>query len=186
LKNLSRNKMKNHKTKFLLFLFVLVFSVFDSSAQQTKLLNGVFGNGGGVISSAHYMLNGTIGQTMIGSHTNGTIDGEIGFWNPKVEPPTSIAYYTAKPGINDQSIFEAFPNPFKTSINLKLNLESQQWVSIKIFNSSGIEIETIAEDILPEHLHIFNFKSGNLPNGIYYCRLMTNNFSVTKKISLIR
>ena len=178
--------MKLYKTKFSFLFLLLFFGVSMVNAQNFQLKKGVFGNGGGEGTSANYTLNGTLGQTLTGTQTSASFEKEIGFWNQYSGIPTAVDDFVLYANLKSNNKFEAFPNPFSTAIKLQLNLNDREWVSINIYDASGNKIRTVIEDVLPKQQHIFTFYADGLPNGMYYCKVLTNDFSVTEKISLIQ
>lgn len=178
--------MKTINIGFLLVSVLFNLTILNSEAQQTILSKSVFGSGGGKMTSSSYILNGTVGQPLIGLSNDNSVQAEAGFWNTKMVTITSINDFSDNLNPGDEIFFEAFPNPFKTTISLRLILRNQEKISLKIYNSSGNEIETIVEETLRGNEYNYYFNAGELSNGIYYCRIVSDNINLTKKLSLIR
>jgi photosystem II stability/assembly factor-like uncharacterized protein len=84
------------------------------------------------------------------------------------------------------SLSQNYPNPFNPStiINYQLTINSN--VSIKIYDNLGNEIETLVNEKQNPGSYSVDFNASSLPSGIYFYKLMTENFSETKKMVLVK
>ena len=97
------------------------------------------------------------------------------------ELPTASQEYT-KP--DDR--FCIYPNPFTSSAQVILNLKESDYIKLEIYNSEGVMIETLAEQLLTSGEHHFTWLSGDKPEGIYFCVLRTSsNIGVIKGIKIM-
>lgn len=178
--------MNEFKHKFFWTLLFVSLIFMNSEAQQALLKKGVFGLGGGKITSANYTLNGTLGQSFIGNSTSALMNGKSGFWFQNAGPTTAVSKFTDDIVPNGDSFFTAYPNPFSSEINFRVNLKESQRVSLRIYDGTGKLLQILVDDDLQRDQYNFIFNSGSLPDGLYYSRLVTENSSITKKISIIR
>lgn len=76
---------------------------------------------------------------------------------------------------NENSMtFNVYPNPANDFINIEINNNYDSNFNISIYNSLGIKvIETSNENTI-------NIE--DLPSGMYFINVMTENFSQTKKV----
>ncbi|MGB5848565.1 MAG: T9SS type A sorting domain-containing protein, partial [Ignavibacteriaceae bacterium] len=79
-----------------------------------------------------------------------------------------------------------YPNPFNPSTTIRFNLPDNEFVSLKIFNTLGEEVQTLFEGNLNAGTHTYNFNADGLPSGLYIYRLSTNAYSKTKKMMLMK
>lgn len=77
-----------------------------------------------------------------------------------------------------------FPNPFNPTTTIKYSLQNSCFVSLKIFNIKGQEIETLVNKYNIAGEHEVKWQPKGLSNGIYFYRLQTDDFSETKKLIL--
>ena len=97
-------------------------------------------------------------------------------------------------GIPDKIILhQNYPNPFNPSTRISYDLKSSGNVSLKIFDVSGKEITTLVNDFQHAGSYFYDFNAStsarqgiNLSSGLYYYRLSSGEFSVTKKMLLIK
>jgi hypothetical protein len=79
-----------------------------------------------------------------------------------------------------------YPNPFNPSTILAYETPERGRVSLKIFNLSGEEVETLVDGVEPAGVHSVTFDAESLPAGIYVCRLQGSRFAAARKITLIK
>ena len=85
------------------------------------------------------------------------------------------------------SLEQNYPNPFNPSTNIKYTIGSRQFVTLKIFNSLGEEIETLVNEIQEAGVHSkFFILNSTLPSGVYYYQFKAGSFFETKKMILMK
>ncbi len=86
-------------------------------------------------------------------------------------------------------LFPNYPNPFNPSTTIKFNLKHRDKVQLRVFNSLGELVDLLVNRELGKGTHevIFNSSNfGNLSSGVYYYQLVTESFSQTKGMILIK
>jgi len=79
-----------------------------------------------------------------------------------------------------------YPNPFNPATKINFEIPSISNVSIQIFDVTGKLItELLNKEIQPGY-HTVEFNAVNISSGIYFYRLKTDNFIVTKKMVLMK
>jgi len=79
-----------------------------------------------------------------------------------------------------------YPNPFVTSTRLEYFLSQSSGVLIEIHDINGKLIRGLPDEIQSAGKHSVEIDGSKLQAGVYYCRLITNNRLITKKIIKIR
>lgn len=79
-----------------------------------------------------------------------------------------------------------YPNPFNPVTTINFSLPERCFVELKIFNVLGTEISTIVNKELQAGNYKYNFNSQNLSSGVYFYKLITGKYSITKKMTLIK
>ncbi|MBK6771228.1 MAG: T9SS type A sorting domain-containing protein [Ignavibacteria bacterium] len=87
---------------------------------------------------------------------------------------------------DDFQLFQNYPNPFNPVTQIKFQLNIDEFVSLKIFNSLGEETGTLLEGRQNAGLHTVVFNGGDTPSGIYFYTLKAGNYSQTLKMILLR
>jgi hypothetical protein len=79
-----------------------------------------------------------------------------------------------------------YPNPFNGTTIIRYFLPKTQKVSFKIFDLLGREIETREFGEQEASLHSVAFNARGLASGVYLYRLQGSNYSITRKMYLLR
>jgi hypothetical protein len=81
-----------------------------------------------------------------------------------------------------------YPNPFNPSTNISYQLSSGSFVSLKIYDVLGREVGVLVNEFQTAGMHSVNLMAEkyNLTAGVYFYRLITGNYSSTKKMILLK
>jgi photosystem II stability/assembly factor-like uncharacterized protein len=79
-----------------------------------------------------------------------------------------------------------YPNPFNPSTKIAYVLKEKANVKILVMNALGEEIAVLVNQTQEQGYHQLDFNASNLPSGIYFYSLQTDNFSETKKMLLMK
>ncbi|HSH19063.1 MAG TPA: T9SS type A sorting domain-containing protein [Draconibacterium sp.] len=80
------------------------------------------------------------------------------------------------------SLGQNFPNPAMDNTNIKFSVASSGKVSLHVMDITGKVVATLIHGELQAGEHSIQFKTDEIPDGIYFYRLDAGNFSVTKKL----
>ncbi|MBS1494631.1 MAG: T9SS type A sorting domain-containing protein [Bacteroidetes bacterium] len=83
-------------------------------------------------------------------------------------------------------LYQNYPNPFNPSTTIKYKIKNSEHVTIKVFDSKGNEVETLANENQTAGSYSVMFNASKLSSGVYYYKLISNNFSETKKLILVK
>jgi hypothetical protein len=84
------------------------------------------------------------------------------------------------------TLFQSYPNPFNPTTTIEFQLPSSSFVTLKVFNSTGVEIATLAEKQYTSGSYRAEWNSTAMPSGIYFYRIHAGNYTETKKMVLMR
>ena len=80
-----------------------------------------------------------------------------------------------------------YPNPFNPSTTIEYSLPENSMVSLTVFNSRGRQVAALLKDQKqPSGIHHVNFNAENLPSGLYFYRLATENNTAIGKMLFIK
>jgi len=79
-----------------------------------------------------------------------------------------------------------FPNPFNPSTRITYFVPKESLVSIKVYDFLGREVKTLINNFQTTGSHEIVFDASNLPSGTYFYTLVTDNYSSTKKMLLLK
>lgn len=78
-----------------------------------------------------------------------------------------------------------YPNPFNPTTEIPF-ISNGGYLEIKIYDTVGREIATVAEGVYDSGEHRVTFDARSLPAGMYYYRLTSGDFQQTKSMILVK
>ena len=119
-----------------------------------------------------------------------TFDGTYHYRLRQVDLDGSIEYsneievnvFTVK----NFALFQNYPNPFNPMTTISFQLPQASYVTLKVYDAIGTEIETIAEGNYPSGVHEVIFDASRLSSGIYLYRINSGTNQSTKKMMVIK
>ncbi|NWG27444.1 MAG: T9SS type A sorting domain-containing protein, partial [Ignavibacteriaceae bacterium] len=86
----------------------------------------------------------------------------------------------------DFYLFQNYPNPFNPTTTLSYVIGHSSFVSLKVYDVLGNEVATLVnEDKLAGNYEV-QFVAAGLTSGIYFYKLMADNFVQTRKMILLK
>ena len=79
-----------------------------------------------------------------------------------------------------------YPNPFNPETNISFSIPEKSFVSLKVYDMLGKEVDTIVNETKSIGEYEVNFNASKLTSGVYFYRLSTANLSDTKQMILIK
>ncbi|MCZ6777280.1 MAG: choice-of-anchor J domain-containing protein [Ignavibacteria bacterium] len=79
-----------------------------------------------------------------------------------------------------------YPNPFNPTTSIEYQVPQRDHVSIKIFDLLGREVATLVNDIQEPGTHVVSWDASSVAGGVYFYRLHSNGFMLTRKMVLLR
>jgi hypothetical protein len=83
-------------------------------------------------------------------------------------------------------LLQNYPNPFNPTTTIKFQIPEISFVTIKVYDVLGNEIETLVNEERTAGSYEVEFNKIVLPSGIYFYRLQAASFVETKKMVLIK
>ena len=85
------------------------------------------------------------------------------------------------------ALYDAYPNPFNPSTNIKFSLTQSGYVSLKVFNVLGQLVKTITDNAyINKGSYEINLNMDGFSSGIYFYTLTEGNQQMTKKMILMK
>ena len=79
-----------------------------------------------------------------------------------------------------------YPNPFNPSSNIEFELPKESLTSLIVYDVDGREVSVLINENLKAGSYKVNFDGSNLSNGVYFYKLISNEFSETRKMVLLK
>lgn len=86
----------------------------------------------------------------------------------------------------DYALLQSYPNPFNASTILNFNLPEPGFVTLRVFDVLGREIETVTEKDYPAGAFTVQWNAADIPSGMYIVRMQVNGFEAMDKLILQR
>ncbi|MFA5805275.1 MAG: CARDB domain-containing protein [Melioribacteraceae bacterium] len=83
-------------------------------------------------------------------------------------------------------LYQNFPNPFNPSTKIRYSLPQASHVKLTLYNVLGVQIMTLIDSEQSMGNHEIELNGNNLASGVYFIKMNAGNYSVTKKIMLMK
>ncbi|NWF49197.1 MAG: VCBS repeat-containing protein [Ignavibacteriaceae bacterium] len=83
-------------------------------------------------------------------------------------------------------LYQNYPNPFNPTTSIQYAISSRQFVSLKVYDILGNEIDILANEEKPAGTYELNWNARQFPAGVYFYQLKAGSFVQTKKMILLR
>lgn len=151
----------------------------DKGATWIENQNGL--PSGPKVSAITYQVTGGNIQWYLGLFENTTNGAKV----YKMTTPIGIQTISSEIPEN-YSLSQNYPNPFNPSTKIKFEIARPADVSIIVFDILGRHITTLVNEKLSAGTYETEWNAVNMPGGIYFYRLETEDFSETNKMVLVK
>ncbi|MBX7044908.1 MAG: T9SS type A sorting domain-containing protein [Ignavibacteria bacterium] len=166
--------------------------IYDSTGTFINNLTGVTGNRGSWrLPNGNFLVSNSGGVHEINGTTGALIRTIIvrsdfqffGLYDPNI----LVGITPVQNGISSEyELFNNYPNPFNPETNIRYSIPKRDFVSIKIYNSIGKEVSSFVNKIQEAGVYEIKINADNLSSGVYYYKLVTNEFTKTQKMILLK
>ena len=94
---------------------------------------------------------------------------------------------------DEYSLSQNYPNPFNPTTTIAYSIKDQAHVSLKVYNVAGQLVRTLVNEQQTPQVENFrvtwdgrNDLGSSVSSGVYFYKLVTKNFSQTKKMVLLK
>ncbi|MCF7918209.1 T9SS type A sorting domain-containing protein [Candidatus Gracilibacteria bacterium] len=95
-------------------------------------------------------------------------------------------------GVSDEnipanySLSQNYPNPFNPSTMIEFSIPEASYVSLKIYDMLGREVETLINEQVSVGTHSLSWNASHLSSGLYIYKVQAGSFTQTKKMILMK
>ncbi len=83
---------------------------------------------------------------------------------------------------NNDVLYSNFPNPFNAKTDIAFDIFSPHRVKIIIYDVLGRRVRTLLDRDMEKGYYKISFDAGNLPSGVYFCRMKASNRKMIKML----
>lgn len=87
---------------------------------------------------------------------------------------------------NDYRLYQNFPNPFNPSTTIKYSIAKSGLVTLKVYDVMGREVASLVNKRMTPGNYEMVFDGSNLTSGVYFYKLITDGFTETKCMLMIK
>jgi hypothetical protein len=84
------------------------------------------------------------------------------------------------------SLGQNYPNPFNPMCNVQFTMCNEGKVKLIVYDIMGRDVQTLVNEKLNAGTYEVKFDGSGLPSGVYFYKLITEGFTETKKMLLIK
>ena len=86
----------------------------------------------------------------------------------------------------DFKLFQNDPNPFNPMTKINFEIPKSTGVKITVFDVTGKEVEVLVNERLQAGMYETDWNASAYPSGVYFYRMVTDGYSETRKMMLVR
>jgi hypothetical protein len=86
----------------------------------------------------------------------------------------------------DYALFQNYPNPFNPRTNIDYYIPKAGLVKLAVYDMLGREVKVILNEFKAAGRHKAVFDGADYSSGMYLYRIITENYSETKKLVLLK
>ncbi len=83
-------------------------------------------------------------------------------------------------------LYQNYPNPFNPSTTIKFDLPSSGYTALKVYDMLGREVARLVNEELSTGSYEYTWNAQSFTSGIYFYELKTKEYSLRKKMMLIK
>lgn len=87
---------------------------------------------------------------------------------------------------SEYSLEQNYPNPFNPSTKISFSMPKSGYTKLTVYDLLGREVAALVNGNLNAGLHSVDFNASNMPSGIYIYSLNSGDYSVSKKMLLMK
>lgn len=168
-----------------------------------SIVNGTTGD---VLSTGSWANNTvktkSVTTTVDASWNESNLEIGVFAYYPNTTTPVDYGLYnyvlqTAKSGLltgieNNNEVIKTYelsqnyPNPFNPTTNIKFSIPKDGNTSLKIYDVLGNEVMTYFNTYLKSGIYNVVFEGAGLSSGVYFYKLVSGNFSETKRMIITK
>ncbi len=102
---------------------------------------------------------------------------------------TGISFVEASAGNSlpgTYTLGQNYPNPFNPATQITFSIARAGFVTLKVYDMLGREVATLVNQELAQSSYSIPWNAAGVPSGVYFYKLDTGNYSLTKKMVLMK
>ena len=88
--------------------------------------------------------------------------------------------------LTEYTLHQNYPNPFNPITNISYQIPTQQFITLKVFDILGNEIDLLVNEEKVAGYFETNFNASKFTSGVYFYQLKAGNYLSTKKMVYLK
>lgn len=153
---------------------------------HSQAVRGVLGNGGTVSTDGAVVLEGTVGQAIVGRSAGADVSVGQGFWSYVGTPNVGVTPQGSGLPMRFE-IGRARPSPSRGAVKFDLRMPRPGDVDVAVFDAAGRRLSGEFSQRLPAGSHSLDWAgTGNTP-GVYFARFAVDGrFMGSRRIVMVK
>jgi hypothetical protein len=84
------------------------------------------------------------------------------------------------------SLLQNYPNPFNPKTNISFLIPEAGSVKLAVFDMLGKEVAVLVNEKMNAGSYNADWDAANMPSGVYFYKIVSGNFTQTRKMILIK
>lgn len=103
-----------------------------------------------------------------------------------LQKPTLVKKKSSSSKPESINLYQNYPNPFNPKTTIQFDLSEKNNVALNIFSLEGKEIAQLMNGDLDEGNYVAEWDASQVSSGVYFYQLQVGEYSVTKKLLLLK
>lgn len=99
---------------------------------------------------------------------------------------TAVENEPAKMVVQSYSLSQNYPNPFNPTTTINYSIAKPGQVKLVVYNMLGQKVKTLVDEKKSAGVYTLQMNAKDLPSGIYFYQIETDNFKKTMKMVLMK
>lgn len=88
--------------------------------------------------------------------------------------------------VSEFNLAQNYPNPFNPTTSITFDMLKGDFVTIKLYNILGKEVENLVSEYKQAGSYVISYDAGKLESGIYFYKMETKDYSMVRKMILMK
>lgn len=102
------------------------------------------------------------------------------------EEPSALVAERLADVPEEVGLYATYPNPFNDVTTIAYGLPEQTHVTIDVYNMLGQRVKQLVSETVPAGRHTVQWQGGDMPSGVYICRLQADGAVLTRTVTIVK
>jgi len=142
--------------------------------------------GGNFREEGHWIQQTSNGNYIITGFTQPDSAGDSDIWLVCLGGETAVVGISSSYQPGEFRLNSPYPNPFNSTAVISYDVPITGLVNISVYNILGQSVASLVHESVNSGSYSIVWNAGDLPSGVYFCRMEGNGFKQVRKIVLLK